>query len=153
MESVIELIKKVRNIRAEMNIKTGDQRAVPCRRKCRNRKESFARMKLRSKSLHVLITSFSAISLDVPKASAKAVLTAVPKLPSARRADRFRQRTRTAPKPDRKLDAELQRLNGQLSNVNFVERAPAEKVQELRDRGMELEGQVETLNENLASLN
>ena len=32
-----------------------------------------------------------------------------------------------------KLTEEKTRLDGQLSNANFVERAPADKVQELRD--------------------
>lgn len=44
-------------------------------------------------------------------------------------------------------------LAGQLSNANFVMRAPAEKVQELRDRFAELEKQIETLNNNLEALN
>ena len=51
-----------------------------------------------------------------------------------------------------KLDTELQRLNGQLSNANFVEKAPAEKVQELRDRRAEIEQQTATLGQNLDAL-
>ncbi|MFN0278920.1 MAG: hypothetical protein ACKVRN_09985, partial [Pyrinomonadaceae bacterium] len=51
-----------------------------------------------------------------------------------------------------KLTEEKDRLTGQLSNANFVDRAPAEKVQELRDRFAELEKQIETLNNNLESL-
>jgi acetylglutamate kinase len=51
-----------------------------------------------------------------------------------------------------KLDVELQRLNGQLSNANFVEKAPVEKVQELRDRSKELNEQTATLVNNLESL-
>ena len=52
-----------------------------------------------------------------------------------------------------KLTEEKDRLAGQLSNANFVDRAPAEKVQELRDRFAELEKQIETLNNNLEALN
>ena len=51
-----------------------------------------------------------------------------------------------------KLDTELQRLNGQLSNANFVERAPAEKVQELRDRHEEIGTQLNTLKQNVETL-
>ena len=52
-----------------------------------------------------------------------------------------------------KLDTELQRLNGQLSNANFVEKAPKEKVDELRVRKSELESQIATLRDNLDSIN
>jgi len=51
-----------------------------------------------------------------------------------------------------KLDTELERLNGQLSNQNFVERAPAEKVQELKDRQSEIEQQTKTLQANMEAL-
>ena len=51
------------------------------------------------------------------------------------------------------LADEKTRLDGQLSNSNFVERAPVEKVQELRDRQTELLHQIETLNNNLDVLN
>jgi valyl-tRNA synthetase len=44
-------------------------------------------------------------------------------------------------------------LNGQLSNQNFVERAPVEKVQELRNREAEIEQQITTLQNNLEALN
>ena len=51
-----------------------------------------------------------------------------------------------------KLAEEKSRLDAQLSNANFVERAPADKVQELRDRATELEHQITTLNNNLEAL-
>jgi valyl-tRNA synthetase len=51
-----------------------------------------------------------------------------------------------------KLGTELERLNGQLSNKNFVEKAPTEKVDALRERKAEIEGQVNTLNQNLEAL-
>jgi len=91
--------------------------------------------------------------LDVPKASAKAVLTgggeiAVP-LEGLIDFDKERERLQNQ---IAKLDAELQRLNGQLSNANFVERAPAEKVQELKDRQIEIERQKQALAQSLASL-
>ena len=51
-----------------------------------------------------------------------------------------------------KLEVEGSRLKGQLSNQNFVERAPAEKVQELRDRMAEIEQQSQALNQNINAL-
>jgi len=44
-------------------------------------------------------------------------------------------------------------LNGQLSNKNFVEKAPQEKVQELRDRQAEIQSQEKTLAQNFEALN
>ena len=52
-----------------------------------------------------------------------------------------------------KLDVELQRLNGQLSNSDFVNKAPAEKVEALRERKTEIEQQTGTLKTNLEALN
>jgi len=43
-------------------------------------------------------------------------------------------------------------LGKQLSNQNFVERAPLEKVEEIRARVAEIEQQTETLQQNLEAL-
>ncbi|MEP7037877.1 MAG: hypothetical protein ABI891_06005, partial [Acidobacteriota bacterium] len=51
-----------------------------------------------------------------------------------------------------KLNVEGERLKKQLSNQNFVERAPQEKVEELRARLSEIENQTKTLNESLTAL-
>ncbi|HMT09294.1 MAG TPA: hypothetical protein PKA82_14925 [Pyrinomonadaceae bacterium] len=51
-----------------------------------------------------------------------------------------------------KLLEEKTRLDAQLSNANFVTRAPADKVNELRERSAELEHQINTLNNNLEAL-
>jgi valyl-tRNA synthetase len=90
--------------------------------------------------------------LDVPKASAKAVTSnariAVP-LEGLIDFDKERERLNTQ---IAKLTEEKTRLDGQLSNANFVERAPAEKVEGLRDRSSELESQIQTLTRNIESL-
>ncbi len=92
-------------------------------------------------------------SLDVPKASAKAVLTGGAEIavPLEGLIDFDKERERLQNQID-KLDVELQRLNGQLSNASFVEKAPAEKVQELRDRQAEINQQTKTLITNLEAL-
>ena len=51
-----------------------------------------------------------------------------------------------------KLTEEKSRLDAQLANQNFVDRAPAEKVTALRERANELEGQIATLKNNLEAL-
>ncbi len=51
-----------------------------------------------------------------------------------------------------KLNTENERLSGQLSNASFVEKAPPEKVAELRARKTEIEHQTATLKTNLEAL-
>ena len=91
-------------------------------------------------------------SLGVPKASAKAVTgeaqIAVP-LEGLIDFEKERERLRSQ---INKLTDERSRLDGQLSNPNFVERAPAEKVDALRERQSDLTEQIATLESNLAAL-
>ena len=90
--------------------------------------------------------------LDVPKASAKDV-TAIAEIavPLEGLIEFDKERERLSGQVE-KLDIELQRLNGQLSNASFVEKAPPEKVQELRERFVEIEQQIKTLNQNVEAL-
>ena len=153
MNLVIELIKKVRNIRSEMNIKPGDLLSVHVATDDKNT-AIFAANEAQIKKLARADTIVLGSSLDVPKASAKAVLTggaevAVP-LEGLIDFDKERERLQNQ---IAKLETELQRLNGQLANANFVERAPAEKVQELRDRKDDVDAQIDTLKRNLEALN
>src|SRR5437764_1930159 len=152
MEAVIDVIKKVRNIRAEMNISTAIKFTVhiaahPYFQSVFKANEAQILKLARAEKLVI------GDALDVPRASAKAVTTeasiAVP-LEGLIDFDKERERltNRIA-----KLTEEKDRLDEQLSNSNFVERAPAEKVQGLRDRFAELEKQIETLNNNLEALN
>ena len=149
---VIELITKVRNIRSEMNIKPSEKVTVHIAAA-----DSFQRIFVENESQILKLARADRIvvseTLDVPKASAKAVLTggveiAIP-LEGLIDFDKERERLQNQVA---KLDTELQRLNGQLSNQSFVERAPAEKVQELRDRQVELGQQIAVLSTNLEAL-
>ncbi len=153
MQSVIDLITKVRNIRAEMNIKAGDRVAIHIVANT-DLQAIFAANELQIKKLARADNIVLGHSLDVPKASAKAVLTggAEAAVPLEGLIDFDKERERLQNQIE-KLDTELQRLNGQLSNANFVERAPAEKVQELQDRKAEIEQQTATLRANLEALN
>jgi valyl-tRNA synthetase len=155
MGAVIEVIKKVRNIRSEMNISPSIKFvvhvAVPT--------ESGFQDVFRANEAQILKLARAeklviGDALDVPKASAKAVLTggaeiAVP-LEGLIDFDKERERLQNQ---IAKLDVELLRLTGQLSNANFVERAPAEKVQELSDRKAEIELQTAAINASLEALN
>ena len=50
------------------------------------------------------------------------------------------------------LNTEDEKLNKQLSNENFVQKAPPEKVEAIRERVAELETQMKALNQNLEAL-
>jgi valyl-tRNA synthetase len=152
MSAVIELITKVRNIRSEMNIKPSEKVRVHVAANGEFQKtftENEPQILKLARADKMLVSD----RLDVPRASAKGVLTggaeiAVP-LEGLIDFDKERERLQNQLA---KLDTELQRLNGQLSNKNFVERAPAEKVQELRDRQSELDNQIDALRGNLNAI-
>ncbi len=152
MSAVIDLIKKVRNIRAEMNISTAIKFTVHIAAEPKFQevfRANEAQILKLAKAEHLVITD----ALDVPRASAKAVTNdAAIAVPLEGLIDFDVERTRLA-NQIAKLTEEKTRLDGQLSNANFVDRAPAEKVQELRDRQSELGVQIGTLNENLSALN
>ena len=152
MSSVIELITKVRNIRAEMNIKPGDRLAIHIAGDSAIQ-SVFAANEAQIKKLARADNIVLANSLDVPKASARAVLTGNAEIavPLEGLIDFEKERARLQGQIE-KLDVELQRLNGQLSNKNFVEKAPEEKVQALKERADEISQQTLTLNQNLQSL-
>jgi valyl-tRNA synthetase len=91
--------------------------------------------------------------LDAPKASARAVLTAGAELavPLEGLID-FQQEIQRLVREQEKLRAEAAKLEGQLGNPNFLERAPAERVQEVRARIAEISQrtlQLQQLIENL----
>jgi valyl-tRNA synthetase len=152
MQSVIDLITKVRNIRSEMNIKPSEKAAVHVAANT----EMQAIFTANEAQIRKLGRTDSVIlreTLDVPKASARAVLTGGAEIavPLEGLIDFEKERERLQ-NQIAKLDTESQRLNGQLSNANFVERAPVEKVQELRDRQAEIEQQLIALRLNLEAL-
>lgn len=148
MQLVIDTIRRVRNIRTEMNIRPSDRVGVHVAAAAENQVILAANeaqiLKLARADKLVL-----GETLDVPKASAKAVIAnaeiAVP-LEGLIDFDKERERLQNQ---INKLDVEYQRLAGQLSNEDFVNKAPAEKVEALRERKAEIEQQTATLNSNL----
>ena len=153
MAAVIELITKVRNIRAEMNISTSIRVPIHIAADLAMQRIFAANepqiVKL-ARAEKVVISS----ALNVPKASAKAVLAGNVSvaIPFQDLIDFEKERERLN-NQTAKLTEEKTRLDAQLSNANFIERAPAEKVQELRDRQGDLDTQISTLNNNLGALN
>jgi valyl-tRNA synthetase len=151
MGAVIELITKVRNIRAEMNISPSIKFTVHISANTAMQdvfRANEAQILKLSRANNLVISD----ALDVSRASAKAVTNdAGIAIPLEGLIDFDVERMRLS-NQIAKLTEEKGRLAGQLGNANFVDRAPAEKVQELRDRFAELEKQIETLAVNLTAL-
>jgi valyl-tRNA synthetase len=89
----------------------------------------------------------------IPRASARAVLAggAEVAVPLEGLIDFAQERARITRERE-KQEKELQKAEAQLSNPNFVERAPAEKVEELRKRAAELGQRIKALGEMLEAL-
>ncbi len=138
--ALIELVSRVRNIRSEMNIKPGEQVPIliiapdeSVRRVFAAGEQQIARL-VRASKISV------ADKIDVPRASARAVLAggAEVAVPLEGLIDFAVERERVR-KEQEKLQQEAGRLQGQLANENFVSRAPAEKVAGLRQRLKDIE--------------
>ena len=135
MQAIIELISRVRNIRSEMNIKPGERIPIVVGAPDENLRHVFE--SAREQIARLVRASGVSVSdrLDAPKASARAVLTGGAELavPLEGLID-FEQERRRLQREQEKLQNEAAKLEAQLSNPNFVSRAPAERVTEVRDR-------------------
>jgi valyl-tRNA synthetase len=153
MQAIIDLISRVRNIRSEMNIKAGER--VPLlvgspdeklRRVFSNASDQISRL-VRASDLSVKDR------LDAPRASARAVLVggAEVAIPLEGLIDFEQERQRLRREQD-KLQAEAGKLEAQLGNPNFVERAPAERVNELRERIADIAQRASQLQQTVENL-
>jgi len=153
MQATIDLISRVRNIRSEMNIKPGERVRVligapdgKLRRVFSAAREQIARL-VRASDVSI------SERLEAPKASARAVLIggaelAVP-LEGLIDFEQERQRLR---REQEKLRAEATKLETQLSNPNFVERAPAERVNDVKERIADIAQRSSQLQQTVESL-
>jgi len=151
MQAVIDVISKVRNIRAEMQIKPSDKPTIHIAANAETQK-IFAANEAQILKLARAASLVLSEKLDVPKASAKAVTALVEiALPLEGLID-FEKEISRLENQVGKLEKEGEQLQKQLSNANFIERAPTEKVQGIRDRVAEIETQVSALRLNLEAL-
>ena len=124
----------MRNIRSEMNIKPSDRIQLMIAAKS-DLKTVFSD----STDQIARLTRAKEISIDgsseMPKAAARAVLAggAEVAVPLEGLIDFEQERARLAREKE-KLEKESLKLAAQLGNADFVQRAPAEKVEELRAR-------------------
>lgn len=152
MQTVIDLISRVRNIRHEMNIKPGERISLLIAANS-DLQKVFAENQQQILKLARAADLNLAEKLDAPKASARAVLAGGAELavPLAGLID-FAKEIDRLEKETAKLNQEAERLTAQLSNENFVARAPAEKVEEIRQRVADVEQRTKTLNQTLEAL-
>src|ERR1051326_7961049 len=152
MQAVIDLISRVRNIRSEMNIKPGDRIELIIAAKA-NLKSVFSD----STDQIARLTRAKEISIDgtseMPKAAARAVLAggAEAAAPLEGLIDFAQERLRLSREKE-KLQKEAAKLDAQLGNADFVQRAPAEKVEELRARVIDIAQRNAALDQMLEAL-
>jgi len=152
MSAVIDLISRVRNIRSEMNIKPGDriELLIAANAEMQPVFSSSAGQIAR-------LTRATNVSIDgaaqMPKAAARAVLAGGSEVavPLEGLIDFAQERARLSRERE-KLEKEAAKLETQLSNADFVNRAPAEKVAELRARLVDIARQVAALNQMVEAL-
>lgn len=149
MQAIIDLISRVRNIRSEMNIKPADRVSIVMRPG-----SGKIDLVLAAKDQILRLARASEISLgEAPKASARAVLAGGAELaiPLEGLID-FEQERQRLNREREKLQAEAAKLEAQLGNPNFVERAPAERVNEVRDRLAEIAQRSSQLRQTVENL-
>jgi valyl-tRNA synthetase len=148
--AIIELVSRVRNIRSEMNIKPGE--FVPLLVGAPDAKLRAVFEAGATQIARLVRASEITVgeNLEAPRASARAVLAggAEVAVPLEGLIDFAVERERLR-KEQEKLQKEAERLQGQLGNENFVSRAPAEKVAELRQRLADIEQRTGALRENM----
>jgi len=153
MATIIDLISRVRSIRAEMNIKPSERVRVAVSAHDEQLRAVFAASEDQIKRL-ARVSDFSVDEkLSVPRASARAVLAggAEVAVPLEGLIDFAQERTRLE-REKTKLQAEAEKIEAQLANPNFASRAPAEKVAELSTRLEDISGRTRTLQQNLEAL-
>jgi valyl-tRNA synthetase len=148
MRSVIELVSRVRNIRTELSVKPGDRLPSIIVGAGPNGLgavfgANLAQIKRLTRAGEV---TFSDSLADAPRASARAVLAGGVEVvvPLEGLVDFEKERERLA-RDEEKLEKEAQKLEAQLANPQFVERAPSEKVEELRQRLADVRQRIKAL--------
>ena len=153
MHAVIDLITRVRNIRSEMNIKPNEQIPVLIGAPDEKLRKVFsANTNQISRLLRASEVSISD-QLDAPRASARAVLFggAEVAVPLTGLIDFAKEQQRLV-KEKEKLVAEGSKLEAQLANPQFTERAPIEKVNEIRARIADIAQRTTQLDQTIENL-
>ena len=151
MQAVIDLISRVRNIRSEMNIKPGQP--IDLLLETKDGLSLTSEVKDQVKRLTRSAAIREQVRAEWPKATASAVLTGGLSvgIPLEGLIDFVQERARLSREKE-KLQKEAAKLEAQLANADFVDRAPVEKVEELRLRQAQIAAQTRSLDENLEAV-
>jgi valyl-tRNA synthetase len=151
MDWVVRLITSVRSIRAEMNVPPGVEITLYLRNAAA---ETAARL-ARHRPLIMRLARLKIVDVlagDAPKGSVQDVLDeATLVLPLADVIDIAQERARLE-REAAKLDKEIEKIDAKLGNASFVAKAPAEVVEEQRERRDGLTASGAKLREALARL-
>ncbi len=138
MQTIIDLVSRVRNIRSELSLKPSDSIHMIIGTADKSLQELFG--STQSMAQVGRLTRANRISIQdsleaAPRASAKQVLMsgAEVAVPFEGLID-FAQESARLEREHEKLQKEAGKLEAQLANPQFAERAPAEKVEEIRAR-------------------
>jgi valyl-tRNA synthetase len=153
MQAVIELVSRVRNLRTELSVKPSEEvRLIIGAGDGLGEvfKANAAQIRRLTRAGDIAVRDSLA---DVPRASARAVLAggAEVAVPLEGLIDFAQERARIS-REQEKLEKERQKLEAQLANPQFVERAPAEKVEELRERTADIGQRIGALAQMLEAL-
>ena len=153
MQAVIDLITRVRNIRSEMNIKPGERVTLLISAPDEKLRAVFTANASQISRLARASEVSIAEKLEAPRASARAVLIggAEVAVPLEGLIDFEQERQRLGKEKD-KLSAEVAKLEAQLANPQFAERAPAEKVEEVRARIADIAQRNAQLDQSISNL-
>ncbi|MEP6913687.1 MAG: valine--tRNA ligase [bacterium] len=153
MQALIDLISRVRNIRSEMNIKPGEPVPVMIGAPEEKLRAVFsANANQISRLVRASEVSIGE-TLEAPRASARHVLVggAEVAVPLEGLIDFAQERHRLG-KEKEKLSNEASKLVAQLANPQFAERAPAEKVDEVRARIADIAQRTAQLDQTIENL-
>ena len=135
IELIIEAVRKIRNIRAEMNVANNRKANVYVVSENENVKEAFVKGELFFKSLANAPELFvqsdkngigeDAVSIMIPDATVY--------IPFAELVD-IKAEIERLTKEKERLTGELKRVNGMLSNERFLSKAPEEKINEEKEK-------------------
>jgi valyl-tRNA synthetase len=153
MQAVIELVSRVRNIRTELGVKPSEEvRLVVAASEELGKvfKANAAQVSRLTRASDVSVKDSLA---DVPRASARSALAggAEVAVPLEGLIDFEQERGRIARERE-KFAKELEKVEAQLANPQFVERAPAEKVEDLRQRAAEIGQRIGAFEQMLEAL-
>lgn len=152
MGMMIDLIKAIRNLRAEMKVPLGQKAKVILAAQSREQQIITAAAGYLDKMAAINEIDFIAMNDDAPKGAAAAILGDIRiYLPLAGLIDMDKETARLK-KELANTEKEIARLNGKLNNEGFLSKAPAEVVAGEREKRADAEKRLAGLQETLAIL-